>query len=298
MSINKVLLVGANGNLGSVLLEGLVASNSFSVSVAKRASSKSTPAYASSVNIVTIPDDLAIEGLIPILKDQDAVIASFPLTGVVDQHLRLAEASAKAGVKRFIPADFGSCDAQSEQAKKLLKLYRDKDTVKSKAVELAKEYPSFSWTSLVCGHFFDYGILDGLLHTDLETNTAVILDKGDVPASASTLHRVAEALVAVLKRPDSTKNRLLYVQSFCKTQLEVVAALEKATGVEWKKEFRWSSVIMRWRRLYLCWERWMLSGRSGGDAFAMKELGLEDEDLDKVVQKVVDEWKREKEEKK
>ncbi|KAI1043206.1 hypothetical protein LB505_006157 [Fusarium chuoi] len=312
MSINKVLLVGANGNLGSVLLEGLVASNSFSVSVAKRASSKSTPAHASSVNIVTIPDDLSIEGLIPILKEQDAVIASFPLTGVVDQHLRLAEASAKAGVKRFIPADFGSCDAQSEQAKKLLKLYRDKDTVRSKAVELAKEYPGFSWTSLVCGHFFDYGILDGLLHTDLETNTAVILDKGDVPASASTLRRVAEALVAVLKRPDTTKNRLLYVQSFCKTQLEVVAALEKATGVEWKKEFVDSKAFLEREVNKLAVEYshhameeivFVLGALDAewpkrGDAFAMKELGLEDEDLDKVVQKVVDEWKREKEEKK
>ncbi|KAJ9427234.1 hypothetical protein QL093DRAFT_2197899 [Fusarium oxysporum] len=286
MSINKVLLVWSP-------------SNSFSVSVAKRASSKSTPAHASSVNIVTIPDDLAIEGLIPILKDQDAVIASFPLTGVVDQHLRLAEASAKAGVKRFIPADFGSCDAQSEQAKKLLKLYRDKDTVRSKAVELAKEYPSFSWTSLVCGHFFDYGILDGLLHTDLETNTAVILDKG-------------RSLVAVLKRPDSTKNRLLYVQSFCKTQLEVVAALEKATGVEWKKEFVDSKAFLEREVNKLAVEYshhameeivFVLGALDAewpkrGDAFAMKELGLEDEDLDKVVQKVVDEWKREKEEKK
>ncbi|KAF4343509.1 hypothetical protein FBEOM_2535 [Fusarium beomiforme] len=309
MSLNKVLLVGANGTLGSVLLEGLVASNAFTVSVAKRASSKSTSAHASSVNIVTIPDDLSIEGLIPILKDQDAVIASFPLTGVVDQHLRLAEASAKAGVKRFIPADFGSCDAQSEQAKKLLKLYRDKDTVRAKAVELAKEYPGFSWTSLVCGHFFDHGIRDGLLHTDLETNTAIILDKGDVPASASTLHRVAEALVAVLKRPDTTKNRLLYVQSFCKTQLEVVAALEKATGTEWKKEFVDSKAFLE-REInklsvgfdfHAMEEIVFVLGAldaewpKKGDAFAMKELGLEDEDLDQIVQKVVDGWKKEKE---
>ncbi|KAJ4247866.1 hypothetical protein NW762_013076 [Fusarium torreyae] len=311
MSLKKVLLVGANGNLGTVLLEGLVASNSFDISVAKRASSKSTPAHASSVSIVTIPDDLSVDGLIPVLKDQDVVIASFPLQDV-NQHLRLAEASAKAGVKRFIPADFGSCDAQSDQAKKLLKLYRDKDLVRAKAIELAGEYSGFSWTSLVCGHFFDFGIRDGLLHTDLETNTATILDKGDVPASASTLHRVAEALVAVLKRPDTTKNRLLYVQSFCKTQLEVVAALEKATGAEWKKEFvdskaflerEVNSLSVNFSKHAMEEIVFVLGALDAdwpkrGDAFAMKELGLEDEDLDKVIQGVVDQWRKEKEERK
>ncbi|KAJ4171121.1 hypothetical protein NW754_007266 [Fusarium falciforme] len=285
MSLNKVLLVGANGNLGTVLLEGLVASKSFDISVAKRASSTSTPAYASSTTSVTIPDDITCG---------------------------LAEASAKAGVKRFIPADFGSCDAQSEEAKKLLKLYRDKDLVREKCVELAAENPGFSWTSLVCGHFFDFGIRDGLLHFNLDTNEAVILDKGDVPASAATLRRVAEALVAVLKRPDTTKNRLLYVQSFRKTQLEVLASLEKATGATWTREFVDSKAFLdrEVNKLSVNFSKHAMEeivfvlGTLDADwtkrdeAFAMEELGLEDEDLDKVVQEVVDQWKKEKAEQK
>lgn len=311
MSLNKVLLVGANGNLGTVLLEGLVASKSFDISVAKRASSTSTPAYASSTTSVTIPDDMSVEGLVPALKGQDVVIASFPLKDV-SQHLRLAEASAKAGVKRFIPADFGSCDAQSEEAKKLLKLYRDKDLVREKCVELAAENPGFSWTSLVCGHFFDFGIRDGLLHFNLDTNEAVILDKGDVPASAATLRRVGEALVAVLKRPDTTKNRLLYVQSFRKTQLEVLASLEKATGATWTREFVDSKAFLEREvnKLSVNFSKHAMEEivfvlgtldadwTKRGEAFAMEELGLEDEDLDKVVQEVVDQWKKEKAEQK
>ncbi|RSM10805.1 hypothetical protein CEP52_003352 [Fusarium oligoseptatum] len=296
MSLNKVLLVGANGNLGTVLLEGLVASKSFDISVAKRASSTSTPAYASSTTAVTIPDDMSVEGLVPALKGQDVVIASFPLKDV-SQHLRLAEASAKAGVKRFIPADFGSCDAQSEEAKKLLKLYRDKDLVREKCVELAAENPGFSWTSLVCGHFFDFGIRDGLLHFNLDTNEAVILDKGDVPASAATLRRVGEALVAVLKRPETTKNRLLY---------------KKATGATWTREFVDSKAFLEREvnKLSVNFSKHAMEEivfvlgtldadwTKRGEAFAMEELGLEDEDLDKVVQEVVDQWKKEKAEQK
>ncbi|KAF4459872.1 hypothetical protein FALBO_13350 [Fusarium albosuccineum] len=310
MSLKKVLLVGANGNLGTVLLDGLVASKSFDITVAKRASSTSTPAHASSINIITIPDDMSVEGLVPALEGQDVVIASFPLKDV-SQHLRLAEASVKAGVKRFIPADFGSCDAQSDEAKRLLKLYRDKDLVREKCVELAKENSGFSWTALVCGHFFDFGIRDGLLHFDLETNSAVILDKGDIPASAATLRRVGEALVAVLKRPDTTKNRLLYVHSFCKTQLEVLASLEKATGATWTKQHVDSKAFLEREsnKLALEFSKHAMeeivfvlgtldADWTKKDAFAMKELGLEDEDLDKVVQEVVDQWKKEKQEQK
>ncbi|KAM5341836.1 hypothetical protein ACJ41O_014867 [Fusarium nematophilum] len=303
MSLKNVCLVGGNGNLGTVLLDGLVASQSFSVSVAKRASSTSTLAHALQINLLTLPDDMSVEGLVPILQGQDVVIASFPLKDV-SQHIRLAEASEKAGVKRFIPADFGSCDAQSDEAKRLLKLYRDKDLVREKCVELAAKNPDFSWTSLVCGHFFDFGMRVGLLHFDIDTSTAVILDKGDVPASAATLRQVAEALVAVLRRPETTKNRLLYVHSFCKTQLEVLASLEKATGKTWKKEFVDSQEFLKKETDKLAVEFTKeameevvfvlgtldADWRTRGEAFAMKELGLEEEDLDEVVRGIVEGW--------
>lgn len=309
MSLQKVCLVGATGNLGTFLLSELVSSKSFTISVAKRASSKSTTPYDSSVSHITIPDSMSVEDLIPALQGQDVVIASFPLKDV-SQHLSLVEASAKAGVKRFVPADFGSCDAGSPEAQRLLKLYRDKDLVRKKCEEIAAVTPDFSWTALVCGHFFDYGIRDGLLHFDLEKSTATILDKGDVPASAATLRRVGEALVAVLKRPDTTRNRLLYIQSFSKTQLEVLASLEKATGKTWTRETVDSKAFIerQERKLAVEYSKETMEeivfvlGTLDADwtkqeGFAMKELGLEDEDLDEVVGRVVEEWKREKGEK-
>lgn len=45
-TIKNVTLVGANGNLGSKILEALVADGSFRVTVIKRKSSQSTPAHA------------------------------------------------------------------------------------------------------------------------------------------------------------------------------------------------------------------------------------------------------------
>ncbi|KAK7419459.1 hypothetical protein QQZ08_010829 [Neonectria magnoliae] len=55
MPLKNVCLVGGNGNLGTVFLDGLVASQSFSVSVAKRASSTSSLAHASQINLLPLP---------------------------------------------------------------------------------------------------------------------------------------------------------------------------------------------------------------------------------------------------
>lgn len=301
MSLQKICLVGATGTLGSVILPALLSAN-FTITTLKRASS--TSKLPPSITPIPIPDSLPLEALTAALKGHDAVILAIPLKDV-NEHLRLIEAALRAGIKRIIPADFGSCDASDPLPSQLLKLYRDKNMVREKCEQLAKHNPSFSWTALVCGHFFDFGLRDGLLHFNLQTHTAQILDGGGIPASASTLRRVAEGVVAVLRNPDVTRNRTIYIQSFCHTQLEVLAALERATGTEWKREEVESQSFLeeQVRKLeggqdlggadkHAIEEIVFVLGTvnadwRGRDGFAMAELGLEDEDLDAVVREVV-----------
>lgn len=171
--------------------------------------------------------------------------------------------------------------------------------VREKCEKLAQGNKEFTWTALVVGHFFDYGLRDGLLHFNLKTQTAQILDGGSIPASASTLRRVAQATLAILLNPSTTANRTLYVQSFCHTQLEVLAALERATGTTWKREEVDSKAFLEKELKKLeegdkdaMEEIVFVLGTvdadwRGREGFAMKELGLEDEDLDEVVREVV-----------
>ncbi|UNI15525.1 hypothetical protein JDV02_002051 [Purpureocillium takamizusanense] len=300
--LTRVLLVGANGTLGSVILEGLVQARCFDVSVLRRSTSTSPPTAAAAVRTVSISPDLPLDELTAACQGHDAVVAAFPLTDV-SQHLRLVEAAFRAGVRRFIPADYGSCDAASPQPQHHLQLYRDKTLVRDKCETLgehaARDGKPFTWTSIVCGHFFDYGLEDGLLHFDLDTRTAQILDGGDIKASASTLRRVAESVVAVLERPDETRNRAVYVQSFCPTQLEVLAALERATGTPWHTQHLDSNAYLERQ------SRLLAEGNHAAvveivfvlgtvdadwttrDGFAMELLGLRDEKLDDVVAAVV-----------
>jgi nucleoside-diphosphate-sugar epimerase len=304
--IKKVCLVGANGTLGSVILQGLIQADCFDISILQRSNSTSSSSSSSSISRLIVPPELTVEDVAKALAGQDAVIAVFPL-GEGDQHLRLAEAAFQAGVKRFIPADFGSCDASDPEPQRYLPLYRKKTLVREKCEELAtkasQEGSPFSWTTVICGHFFDHGLRDGLLHIDFDTRTAQILDGGAIRASTSTLRRIAEATVRVLQRAEQTRNRAVYVQSFNPSQLEVVAALEKAFGEPWNIQHIDSKPYLEdaQQRLKSDDHQAVLKAIEDivfvlgaldadwtkKDGFAMELLGLEDENLDDVVQEVV-----------
>ncbi|GAP88818.2 hypothetical protein SAMD00023353_1600190 [Rosellinia necatrix] len=358
MTIKNVALFGANGNLGTVLLEALARTPEFHVTVIKRASSpytlppsllSSSPpptstAAAAAVSVRTVDDALSTPSLEAALAGQDAVVVSIPLRDAA-QHLRIADAAAAAGVRRLVPADYGSCDSASPRAQELVPLFARKTAVRERLQELSAATAAaageegkgeggeegigkgrdFSWTSIVCGHFFDWGLRRGFLHFDIAARRADVLDHGRYRSSTATLGRVAEAVVAVLRRAaaaaategeagegeekeqvaDETRNRVLFVQSFCVSQLDVLAALERATGgAAWDVSRLESEAFIANRKAKadagdaaavedLVFALGAIDGDwEGRDGFAMDLLGLENEDLDEVVGRVVAEQLR------
>ncbi|KAK1511330.1 NmrA-like family protein [Colletotrichum costaricense] len=301
MAPKSVLLVGANGTLGAKILDSLVAAKSFKLSALKRAGSKSTIAYpADQVQVIEIDNDLSYEGLKKAFTGQEVVIVSFRLRDL-DQHLRIAEAASAAGVKHFMPADFGSIDADNPRARELIPLYRWKRAVRQKAQELADKNPDFAWTGIVCGHFFDWGVKEGFLHAYLDTKKIDVIDGGDIKASVATLPRVGEAVVRILNLgvTEVTKNKTLFIQSFCITQNELLQSLEKATGAKWTVNKVESESFIAEHKVKadagdaeaiedLVFAVGQLDANwTKRDDFAMKTLGLEDEDLDTVIADVV-----------
>ncbi|KAF6827233.1 NmrA-like family protein [Colletotrichum plurivorum] len=301
MTIKSVLLVGANGTLGAKILDALVASKSFELSALKRAGSPNTPWYpANQVQVVEVDNDLSFEGLMKAFAGQDAVIVSFRLRNL-EQHLRIAEAAEAAGVKHFIPADFGSIDADNPRARELIPLYRYKLAVRQKAQELADKSPNFAWTGIVCGHFFDWGVREGFLHAYLDRKEIDIINGGNLKASAATLPRVADAVVRILQKgvTDETKNKTLFIQSFCITQQELIKSLEKATGSKWVvNDLDSESFIQEHKKKADAGDAEAIEDLvfavgtldadwTKRDEFAMKTLGFEDEDLDAVIADIV-----------
>ncbi|KAK5109286.1 hypothetical protein LTR62_007160 [Meristemomyces frigidus] len=304
--IKKVTLLGANGKLGLAVLHSLQKAN-FTVQILKRSSSTSPDSdFPPGIPIHRLSDDCSVSDLVPLLRGQDALVATIKGSQVEVQK-RLADACVQAGVQRFVPADFGSCDSSSALTQELVPLYKRKTELREylqTLVEPQEREEGFSWTSLVCGHFFDWKldfihVWPGERRVDVLGHPDDAKRAGAWRASFSTLARVGEATVAVLQQPEVGRNRMIFVQSFCVTQAEVANAFEDVSGESWdvrildSEKFRTEQERLRDEGSKEAVEElvWWLGtvdaewpSRSN---FANKDLGLEDEVLEDVVRRVL-----------
>ena len=108
MSINRhknVLLVGASGDVGRSLLPDLVADVNFQVSALSRVDSSAK--FPSGINLIKI-DYSDQSALVEALTGQDIVISAIGGEGVLKNFDKtLIEVALAAGVKWFIPSEFG-----------------------------------------------------------------------------------------------------------------------------------------------------------------------------------------------
>ena len=226
-SIKKVIVLGASGSTGAPAVAALLKAG-FEVTVLTRKSSKAT--FPSSVRVVSVADDYPTAEVAKAFEGQDAVVDTSSM--MPEQAARnLFDAAEQAGVKRFIPSEFGGNTQNSEiasvmefpfgQKHKLLKYLK------------TKESSGLSWTAIGNGVFFDWSFQKTQGHfllLDLQKRSAVIQDEGNDRFSCTNLNTVALAIVRVLQKPEETKNKFLFIQSFSMSQNELLAALEKEIG--------------------------------------------------------------------
>ncbi|KAJ4381073.1 hypothetical protein N0V86_003420 [Didymella sp. IMI 355093] len=222
MSYKNVTIIGAGGNLGPAVLKAFLSSSSFNTSVLSREGSNST--FPSGVNVVRANYDNH-ESLKKALQGQDVVISLVGGTALGDQQ-KLIDASIAAGVKRFVPSEFGS-DTPSPRTREIVPLFE----AKTGAVAYLKSKESaISWTSVITGPFFDWGLKVGFLGFDLQDKSFTIVDSGDATFSTTNTLFIGKALVAALEKAEETKNQYVYVSGFQISQNELLEVAEKASG--------------------------------------------------------------------
>jgi len=191
-----------------------------------RQGSKSTFPPAAKV----VSTDYSTESLLEIFKGQDVVLSVVGVGGFAEQ-TKIIDAAVKAGVRRFIPSEFGS-DTTEAQHIKLVPFFAGKkqvvDYLKSKEAE------GMSWTAIVNGPLFDWGLKTGFLDFDLQHHTASIWDDGKAKFSTSTLATVGKAVAAALSDPQATANKYITIASHTVSQNEILEELEGLTGEKWK----------------------------------------------------------------
>lgn len=222
--IKNVLLIGASGNLGPSILREFL-NSPFNVSVLSRQESTST--FPSGVNVIRA-DYSNASSLTTALKGQDAVISIVGGVALGDQQ-KFIDAAIAAGVKRFLPSEFGG-NTPDPRVSAVVPIF----AAKTSAVEYLKSKESeITWSSLVTGVFFDWGIQVGFLGFDLSSKTVTLIDNGTTPFSGTNLSQIGKALIAILSHPAETSNKYIYISSFNASQREILAVVEKVSGQKW-----------------------------------------------------------------
>lgn len=177
-----------------------------------------------------LSDDYPNDELFQVFRGKNAIVSCIsPWAWDIQQ--RIIDVAVKAGDQRFKPAVFTYDTANAKAIAILPPLQIRADEVNHLK---AQESAGLTWTAIVTGSFFDWGLVNGFAGFDLATHEAMIYDDGDQRFSTSTFHLVGSAVAKVLLQPDVTANRYVYVSSFTTTQNEILSELEDISGVEWK----------------------------------------------------------------
>ncbi|EGR45357.1 uncharacterized protein TRIREDRAFT_81525 [Trichoderma reesei QM6a] len=229
--LKNVALVGASGNVGKVVLPALLAANKFTVTVLRRASS-SPSTFPDGVRVVDV-DFSSVESLTAALAGQDAVVSTVGSAALKDEQKRLIDAAVAAGVKRFLPSEFG-CDLTKELPAKL-PVFAAKVEITRYLEDKAKTTP-LTYTLVYSGPFFDWGLQYNFIFKSAGSKP-VLYDGGNTVFSSSTLDAVAQAVVGVLLKPEETKNRAVRFQSVAISQRQLLdIAKEVAPERDWQPE--------------------------------------------------------------
>ena len=166
--LKNILLLGATGNIGAPILTELLAVDTFNVSVAVRASSKSS-SFPGNVKVHTVDYEDA-SSLDRAVTGQDVIVSALTFPAV-QQQKAIIDSAVKAGVKRFLPSEFG-IDTSRPTAEEILPATGLKREVVS---YLKQTESSMSWTALSVGAFFDWAFTAGFAGYDFEKKTARVI---------------------------------------------------------------------------------------------------------------------------
>ncbi|TRX91838.1 hypothetical protein FHL15_007157 [Xylaria flabelliformis] len=227
-SIKKVAVAGGTGNLGPAVLQQLLEAG-FDVTVLTR--KQSSHSFPSSAKVAEV-DYESLESLTNALQGHDAVVSTLGGPALAGQ-LKLVEAAAKAGIKRFIPSEFGSNTMHPKTAE--LPAFKGKIAVQT-ALKKEGQTSDLTYTVVLTGPFFDWGLKVGLV-ADVKGKSIKLWDGGDRVFSTTSLATIGRAVAGVLKHPEETKNRAVYVQDTALSLKQLLEIAKRATGSsDWKVE--------------------------------------------------------------
>ena len=229
MSFNKIALVGATGNLGPSILKALLDAG-YEVTILSREGSTSTDSLASHPNQkiakVNFED---VKSITAALEGIEGVVSNVASHALLSQK-KIIDAAITAGVKRFLPSEFGS--DLSVEVNRSVPFNMPKVEIREYLEEKSKNHPDFSYTAIASGPFFDWCLAVGLFG-DLKSHEATLWDGGETKVSTTTLPSVGKAVVGVFNNLEATKNKEIRIADTTITQKQIIDMVKEIDGKEW-----------------------------------------------------------------
>lgn len=174
-------------------------------------------------------DFASLESLTAALKGVDAVVSTVAGSSMNVQTV-LIDAAVAAGVKRFIPSEFGSVSTNPKLEN--FPLYNQMFQIKKRLQENA-EAGKLTWTVLRCGAFLEFLLNYGML-MDFTNHKGTFYDGGDNRISSTSMANIGKAIAGILKNFEATKNKIMTVSEVIVTQNKVLnIAKELRPDIKW-----------------------------------------------------------------
>lgn len=176
-------------------------------------------------------DDLA--ALTEVLKGQDALVEAFNPAAAQHQGI-IVRAALAAGVSRLITPDFSTDSFSPHSAE--VKIFEPKHKAQKELEELTSSPDcTLSWTAIVLGGWFDWGIEAGYFWIDKKKRTITRFGSGNQKVSISRVSLAGETIVTVLQNPDKYRNRIAYFADHAVSTNELIDIIQEfAPAGEWQ----------------------------------------------------------------
>ncbi|KAH7339250.1 hypothetical protein BKA66DRAFT_479573 [Pyrenochaeta sp. MPI-SDFR-AT-0127] len=227
MAIKNVALAGATGNAGAPILNSLLVSNLFNVTVLTRPGSKHTFPPAVTVKPV---DYASLASLTAALEGQDVLINTTSIEHV-EQHVALIDAALAARVARYFPSDFG-LDTYKPAIAALPIFEGPAAALKYMHEKCTAPGSPTTYTVVHNGGFLDWCFETAFLGVDPREKQATIFDEGTNEIAYTTQEWVGKAVVAILCKLEETKNRSVFVANTYVSQKKLLELSKEVVGAD------------------------------------------------------------------
>lgn len=192
----------------------------------------SLPPHVSSYAIEHKTSDFTPKSLQETFAGYDIAICTMA-GGDFEMQVRIVDALLAAGVRKFVPHEFGHDTLNPGIRDRIPKYAGRAKVLEHLQNNISKAAPDFDWVGVATGYTLDKSLIGGDMGFDMQWQSATIHGTGDEPFAASSLNRVGQVVRSVCQHWDEIKRHYIYAAGVVTSANEVLEAAENVTNSKW-----------------------------------------------------------------